>query len=43
VNPIEVVVDADNGLAPWRQVHDQLVRLITAGSLPAGTRLPTIR
>lgn len=43
MNPIEVVVDADNGLAPWRQVHDQLVRLITAGSLPAGTRLPTIR
>lgn len=43
MNPIEVVVDADNGLAPWRQVHDQLARLITAGSLPAGTRLPTIR
>ena len=43
MNPIQVVVDADNGLAPWRQVHDQLARLITAGSLAAGTRLPTIR
>jgi GntR family transcriptional regulator len=43
VNPIQVVVDTDNGVAPWRQVRDQLVRLITAGSLAAGTRLPTIR
>lgn len=43
MNPSTVVVDVDNGLAPWRQVHDQLARLITAGSLPAGTRLPTIR
>jgi DNA-binding transcriptional regulator YhcF (GntR family) len=43
VNPIQVVVDTDNGVAPWRQVRDQLVRLITAGSLVAGTRLPTVR
>lgn len=43
MNPSTVVVDVDNGLAPWRQVHDQLALLITAGSLPAGTRLPTIR
>ncbi len=43
MNPIEVVVDATSGLAPWRQVHDQLARMISAGALPAGTRLPTIR
>ena len=43
MSPINVVVDSASGLAPWRQVHDQLVRLITTGALPAGTRLPTIR
>jgi GntR family transcriptional regulator len=43
VNPVRVVVDSANGVPPWRQVRDQLVRLITTGSLPAGTRLPTIR
>ena len=43
MNPVQVVVDTDNGVAPWRQVRDQLVRLITAGSLAAGTRLPTVR
>ena len=43
MNPIKVVVDSGSGLPPWRQVRDQLVRLITTGSLPAGTRLPTIR
>ncbi|AXB48169.1 GntR family transcriptional regulator [Amycolatopsis albispora] len=41
--PVKVVVDADSGVAPWRQVHDQLVRLITAGALTPGTRLPPIR
>jgi DNA-binding transcriptional regulator YhcF (GntR family) len=43
VNPVEVVVDEANGIAPWRQVHDQLARLIRSGALAAGTRLPTIR
>jgi DNA-binding transcriptional regulator YhcF (GntR family) len=43
VNPIEVVVDTTNGLAPWRQVRDQLARLIGSGTLAAGTRLPTVR
>ncbi|MGC7102305.1 GntR family transcriptional regulator [Amycolatopsis lurida] len=41
--PLKVVVDADSGVAPWRQVHDQIVRLITAGALVPGTRLPPIR
>lgn len=43
MNPVEVVVDATSGVAPWRQVRDQLARLIGSGALPAGTRLPTIR
>lgn len=43
MNPVEVVVDTDSGIAPWRQVHDQLTRLISSGALPAGTRLPTVR
>lgn len=43
MNPIEVFVDATSGLAPWRQVYDQLARLISTGALPVGTRLPTIR
>jgi DNA-binding transcriptional regulator YhcF (GntR family) len=43
VNPTEVVVDATSGVAPWRQVRDQLAWLIGSGALPVGTRLPTIR
>ena len=38
-----LVVDLDSGIAPWRQVRDQLVQLIGSGILPTGTRLPTIR
>ncbi|MBB5855567.1 GntR family transcriptional regulator [Amycolatopsis umgeniensis] len=41
--PLKVVVDTDLGIAPWRQVRDQIVRLITAGALAPGTRLPSIR
>ncbi|MBN6038013.1 GntR family transcriptional regulator [Amycolatopsis sp. 195334CR] len=41
--PLKVVVDADSGVAPWRQVHDQIVRLISAGDLLPGSRLPPIR
>lgn len=41
--PLRLVVDTDNGLAPWRQVHDQIVRAVTAGTLTTGTRLPPIR
>jgi GntR family transcriptional regulator len=40
---VKIVVDTENGLAPWRQVHDQIVRAVTAGALPDGTRLPPIR
>jgi GntR family transcriptional regulator len=40
---LQVVVDNDSGLAPWRQVHDQIVRLIISGALRSGSRLPPIR
>ncbi len=38
-----VVVDPDSGVAPWRQVRDQLVHLIRVGELPIGAPLPPIR
>ncbi|EMD26405.1 GntR family transcriptional regulator [Amycolatopsis azurea] len=41
--PLKVVVDTDLGIAPWRQVRDQVVHLITTGALAPGTRLPPIR
>jgi GntR family transcriptional regulator len=40
---LHVVVDNDSGLAPWRQVHDQIVRLVISGALRPGARLPPIR
>jgi DNA-binding transcriptional regulator YhcF (GntR family) len=40
---VKIVVDTENGLAPWRQVHDQIVRAVTTGALAEGTRLPPIR
>jgi len=38
-----LVVDPDSGVAPWRQIHDQLVHLARVGALPVGSRLPAIR
>jgi DNA-binding transcriptional regulator YhcF (GntR family) len=38
-----IVVDVESGVSPWRQVRDQLAGLISAGWLPLGSRLPTIR
>lgn len=40
---MKIVVDTESGLAPWRQVHDQVIHAITTGALPEGTRLPPIR
>jgi DNA-binding transcriptional regulator YhcF (GntR family) len=40
---LRVVVDNDSGLAPWRQVHDQIIRVIISGALQPGSRLPPIR
>lgn len=38
-----LVVDLAGGVAPWRQIRDQLVRLVADGALPVGARLPPIR
>lgn len=38
-----LVVDPDSGVAPWRQIHDQLVHLVRVGALGVGSRLPAIR
>jgi DNA-binding transcriptional regulator YhcF (GntR family) len=38
-----IEVDTASGMAPWRQVHDQIERLVSIGALPPGTPLPTIR
>jgi DNA-binding transcriptional regulator YhcF (GntR family) len=38
-----IVVDPDSGVAPWRQVRDQLLHLVRTGALPVGSRLPPIR
>jgi DNA-binding transcriptional MocR family regulator len=38
-----VVVDPDSGVAPWRQIRDQLLHLVRTGALPVGSRLPAIR
>jgi len=43
VSAPRIVVDPDNGVAPWRQVRDQLVHLVRIGALPVGSRLPAIR
>ncbi|TNC26952.1 GntR family transcriptional regulator [Amycolatopsis alkalitolerans] len=43
MSTVRVVVDASSGLAPWRQVQDQIIRLISRGALAPGTRLPPIR
>jgi GntR family transcriptional regulator len=40
---VKIVVDTGTHLPPWRQVHDQIVRAVTAGALAEGTRLPPIR
>ncbi|MDS0138143.1 MULTISPECIES: GntR family transcriptional regulator [unclassified Amycolatopsis] len=40
---MKIVVDTENGVPPWRQVHDQVIRAATTGALPEGTRLPPIR
>jgi DNA-binding transcriptional regulator YhcF (GntR family) len=38
-----LVIDVTSGVAPWRQLRDQLGMLIAGGQLPVGTQLPTIR
>jgi DNA-binding transcriptional regulator YhcF (GntR family) len=43
VSAPRIVVDPHSGIAPWRQVRDQLVHLVRGGALPVGSRLPAIR
>jgi DNA-binding transcriptional regulator YhcF (GntR family) len=43
VSSPRITVDPDSGIAPWRQVRDQLLHLVRAGVLPVGARLPAIR
>ncbi len=38
-----LTVDLASGVAPWRQIREQLTRFVASGALPVGTRLPTIR
>ncbi|KAA2260451.1 GntR family transcriptional regulator [Solihabitans fulvus] len=38
-----IVVDTESGVAPWRQVRDQIAALAGGGALPVGARLPPIR
>ncbi|AHH99528.1 GntR family transcriptional regulator [Kutzneria viridogrisea] len=38
-----ITVDTTSGVPPWRQIHDQIVRVAGGPLLPAGSRLPTIR
>jgi DNA-binding transcriptional regulator YhcF (GntR family) len=40
---VQITVEPDNGVAPWRQVRDQIAARIGSGELPVGARLPTIR
>ncbi|OZM70199.1 GntR family transcriptional regulator [Amycolatopsis antarctica] len=40
---MRVVVDTERGVAPWRQVHEQITHAIASGALPPGSRLPAIR
>jgi DNA-binding transcriptional regulator YhcF (GntR family) len=43
VSAPRIVVDPHSGVAPWRQVRDQIVHLVRTGGLPVGSRLPAIR
>lgn len=40
---LRVSVDAESGVAPWRQLYEQIERMIVGGTLPGGARLPPIR
>lgn len=40
---MDVSIDPESGVAPYEQVRGQLARQITDGTLPVGTKLPTVR
>ena len=40
---VQIVVEPERGVAPWRQIRDQIAARVGSGELPVGARLPTIR
>lgn len=40
---MHLIIDSASSTPVHEQIHDQIVRLILAGTLPADTRLPSIR
>ncbi len=40
---IDIAIDHAGPVAPYEQIRDQVVAAITAGRLPTGARLPTVR
>ncbi|MGH3516716.1 MAG: GntR family transcriptional regulator [Haloechinothrix sp.] len=40
---MNVRIDPRSGVAPYEQVRSQLARQINDGTLPVGTKLPTVR
>jgi DNA-binding transcriptional regulator YhcF (GntR family) len=40
---LHLSVDTSAGDAPYQQIRTQIARLVAAGELPPGTRLPTVR
>lgn len=40
---IAIVIDADAPVPPYEQIRAQIAEQARAGTLPAGTRLPTVR
>lgn len=41
--PLTFVIDPTSPVAPFEQVRTQVVEAVRAGSLAAGTKLPTVR
>jgi GntR family transcriptional regulator len=40
---VPIHIDETSALPPYEQVRSQLAAQVTSGTLPAGTRLPTVR
>lgn len=43
VQPMAFRIDTQSGVPIYQQVEEQVRRMIAAGTLPAGERLPTVR
>jgi DNA-binding transcriptional regulator YhcF (GntR family) len=40
---LRIAIDSTSAVPPFEQLRSQIARLVAAGELPAGTRLPTVR